>query len=143
MFQSVLLPIDLGHPSSWTRALPTALDLVRASGGTLHVLSVVPDFGMSMVSDYFPADFEEKALAKANADIAAFAQANVPSDITHQTHLGHGSISGQILETATNLRAEIIVMASHKADGVRGFLIGSNAERVVRHASISVLVVRG
>ena len=46
MFSNILLPIDLNHPASWTKALPEALDLQKASGGKLHLMTVVPDFGM-------------------------------------------------------------------------------------------------
>jgi len=38
---------------------------------------------------------------------------------------------------------DLIVMASHPPEEVQDFLIGSNADRVVRHSPIPVLVVRG
>ena len=33
MFNTILLPIDLSAPASWSKALPAALDLATASGG--------------------------------------------------------------------------------------------------------------
>ena len=33
MFKNVLLPIDLDQESSWKKALPSALEFCRASGG--------------------------------------------------------------------------------------------------------------
>lgn len=143
MYTTILLPIDLGHEASWSKALPEALGLVRVSGGTLHLLSVVPDFGMSVVSGFFPDGFEAKVLAKAGEELAAFGKAHVPADIPHETHLGHGTIHDRILATAADVSADLIIMASHDPSQIRDFLVGSHADRVVHHAKTSVLVVRG
>jgi nucleotide-binding universal stress UspA family protein len=43
MFHRVLLAVDLADSGSWQRALPVALNLVRQSGGTLHVVTVAPE----------------------------------------------------------------------------------------------------
>lgn len=142
MFSNILLPIDLNHPESWARALPEALDLQKASGGALHLMTVVPDFGMSLVHEYFPPDFEEKALAKAKAALDAFVAEHAPG-ANIATHIAHGSTPDRILKTAEDLSADLIVMASHEPDQIRDFLVGSNADRVVHRATIPVLVIRG
>ena len=72
-----------------------------------------------------------------------FASVNVAKDINVELHLGHGSISEEILKCAKDAGADLIIMASHDPDRVREFLVGSNAERVVNHSPVSVLVTRG
>ncbi|MFT7147459.1 MAG: hypothetical protein ACJASZ_002342, partial [Yoonia sp.] len=42
MFKTVLLTIDLNAKVSWELALPQAIEIVRSSGGRLHIMSVVP-----------------------------------------------------------------------------------------------------
>ena len=37
MFKNVLLPIDLDQESSWKKALPSALESCRASGGVGYI----------------------------------------------------------------------------------------------------------
>ncbi len=142
MFKNVLLAIDLNHEASWKKALPTATDLVRQSGGTLHLLAVLPDFGMSLVGSFFPPGFEKNALEKMHADLLAFAGANVSDDVNSECHLGHGHVTEQILSKAAGVGADVIVMASHPPDEVRDFLVGSNASGVVHRSPVSVLVVR-
>ena len=66
MFRTILLPIDLNEASSWERALPIALELCRAHGAKLHVMTVVPDFGMAIVGSFFPEGYEDRALAGAD-----------------------------------------------------------------------------
>ncbi|MEO0362892.1 MAG: universal stress protein [Pseudomonadota bacterium] len=137
MFKTILLPIDLNHDASWLKALPAARGVASADG-TLHLLGIVPDFGMSMVASYFPKDFEERALGDMKAALEAFAAEHGGAE----THVGHGHVPETILSTAKSVGADVIVMASHPPDELRSLLVGSHAEKVVRHATTPVLVVR-
>lgn len=141
MFDNVLLPIDLNHRASWDKALPMALRLI-GDGGTLHVLGIVHDIGAAIVSSYLPQGFEQDALKKMEADLAAFQAAEVPAGTSAQVHVGHGHVPETILRTAETLGADTIVMASHPPDDLRHLLVGSYAGKVVRHAKIPVLTVR-
>jgi nucleotide-binding universal stress UspA family protein len=143
MFNNVLLTVDLNDDASWKAALPQAVALVRASKGTLHVMTVVPDFGSAMVASLFPADFREKALAQGEAALEDLISANVPTDITAVPHLGYGQIHEEVLKGITKVKADLVVMASHAPDRMREFLVGSQADRIVRRSPVSVLVVRG
>jgi len=49
---------------------------------------------------------------------------------------------GEILKAIETHHADLVVMASHSPDRVREFLVGSQADRVVRRSPVSVLVVR-
>ena len=141
MFKHVLLSVDLEHDSSWIKALPLALDLCKSCGATLHVLTVVPDFGMSIVGQYFPTDFEEEVGDKVLARLKDFVAEKVPGDLSVQHIVGRGSVYEVILDMAETVEADLIVMASHRPE-LQDFLLGPNASRVVRHAKCSVMVVR-
>lgn len=142
MFRDILLPIDLGEESSWRKALPLAMEYAGRFGSKLHFLSVLPDFRMPMVSQYFPKDFEEKARAELDDRLHAFVRERVSGDV----EVGHvvvaeGCAYEKILEAAEDINADLILLASHRP-GRQDFLLGSNADRVVRHFKGSVLVVR-
>ncbi len=81
MYQNILLTVDLNDEASWSKALPAAVEEAKASGAALHVVSIVPDFGMAVVGSFFPDDFEEKALAEVADKLKAFCDENVPSEI--------------------------------------------------------------
>ena len=72
MYHDILLTVDLNDEASWTKALPAAVEQAKAFGGTLHVASVVPDFGMPVVGGFSPDDFEDKALADVEEKLKAF-----------------------------------------------------------------------
>ena len=141
MFKEILLPIDLGDPSSSKKALAVAIDRSRGAGVKLHVLAVVPGMGMSIVSQYFPADFEEKSLAGAAKQLSDYIDANIPSEIATNDIVANGTIYEEILRVAKETACDLIVMTSQRPE-LKDYLLGPNAARVVRHANCSVLVVR-
>ena len=142
MFNTVLLTIDLNREASWKKALPQAIELVRASEGMLHILSVVPDMGTPLVEGFFPDDFEEKAVAAASEALDKLVKDNVPETIKVKQHLAFGKIHKKMIKAIEKTGCDLVVMASHRPDQVREFLVGSNADRVVRRSPVSVLVVR-
>jgi len=141
MTTSILVPVDLNHKSSWERVLPKAVELARADGASLHVLSVIPDYGKSIVGSYFPSDFSEKAEAATRTELRALVAREVPDDVSADCDVVHGSIYKKILDAADRLNCDLIVLGSHRSD-MRDYLIGPNAAKVVRHARQSVYVVR-
>ncbi len=141
MYKNILLSVDLNDESSWKKALPTAVELCQASGASLRVLTVIPDFGMSIVDQYFPEGFEEEMSGKVMKALKEFVKDNVPDGVNVQHIVGEGSIYEVILKMADDTKADLIVIASHRPE-LKNFLLGPNAARVVRHADCSVLVVR-
>jgi nucleotide-binding universal stress UspA family protein len=61
MYNRILLPIDLNHKASWSKSLPTALQLCRDYSASLHVVMVIPDFGLPLVGGFFPKEYAAKA----------------------------------------------------------------------------------
>ena len=58
------------------------------------------------------------------------------------TEIRTGNPAEQILKTADELGADLIVVGSHGLTGIKHFLLGSVADRVLEHADCSVLIVR-
>ncbi|MCY0096757.1 universal stress protein [Hoeflea ulvae] len=142
MYKTILVTIDLTHKPSWELALPEAVALAKASGGVLHVLSVVPNVRSPLVAGYLPAGFETHALKDANAQLGKIVEDNVDASVETHAHLAHGVVHEEVLKAIATVKADLVVMASHSPDRVREFLVGSQADRVVRRSPVSVLVVR-
>lgn len=141
MYKHILLAIDPDAKDSYRRALPEAIAQARAHGATLHIMTVVPDYGSSLVASFFPRDFEAKALEHARDALHKVVEAQLPADLPHQFVVAHGRIYKEICRVATEVKAGLIVMASHKP-GPADRLIAPNAQQVLLHAPVSVLIVR-
>ena len=141
MFDKILLPIDMNHPESWEKALPMARRCAGAKG-EIHLLGIVHDLGMAMVSSFLPEGFEQQAMEKLKAELLEFAARELPDGARVQVHVGHGHVPETILRIAGDLGADLIVMASHPPNDFQTLLVGSSADKVVRHSPLPVLVVR-
>ena len=108
-------------------------------------MTVVPDFRMSAVAQYFPEDYAGRAAGEAAEQLKKLSAERVTDGITdgikvhHRVH--HGTIYEEILRVAAQTGCDLIVVASHRP-ALKDYLLGPNAARVVRHAACSVLVVR-
>ena len=141
MFKNILLPVDLGNEGAQVKAVSTAVEYAKAFGAKIHVMTIVPDFGMSIVGSFFPPKFEKEALAEADRRLHAFVKEAIPEGIKVQHVVAHGTIYEEILRFAEKSGVDMIVMASHRPE-FQDYLLGPNAARVVRHANCSVTVVR-
>ena len=142
MYKTIFVPIDVNQPSSWELVLPTAIKFAKEDGAKLILFAVVPDFGMAMVGSFFPKDYAQKAMEHAEYELKAVARNHVPSEIDCICYVRHGTIYKRIIKAASELGADLIVLASHRPE-TKDYLLGPNAARVVRHAPQSVFVVRG
>ena len=140
MYKDILLAIDLGEEHSWNKALPKAIEMCGDSGN-LHVMTVLPEFGMSVISQYFPEHFEEDTLEATKKALRAFIDKNVPKDVSCRAIVAQGRVYEQVLRMAEEIGCDLIIMAAGNPSLAR-YLLGPNAARVVRHATSCVLVVR-
>ena len=139
MYSSILVPIDLEEPSSWSKAVPTALALARCFKARLTLATVVAAEAAAREAQWSAIGFRE-LLSTAQARLGLLAD-ELCGETPLDTRVGTGSIGGGIIDLAEQVEADLIVLASHRPE-MRDWLIGANASRVVRHARCSVLVVR-
>ncbi|SHF24597.1 Nucleotide-binding universal stress protein, UspA family [Modicisalibacter ilicicola DSM 19980] len=142
MHDKIVLPVDLNAPKSWEKALPEALALCKAFDAELFLVTVLPDYRMPLVGSYFPADFNKKAHQALSEAQHRFVEQHIPPEIKTQCVIADGSPYEGIIKSVKALGADLVVMASHNKRRFADYLLGPNAEHVMRHAGISVLIVR-
>jgi nucleotide-binding universal stress UspA family protein len=144
-FKEILVPVDGSVASN--RGLEVALDLARplqAHVTLLHVIDSAVMVAEVEVAAYAPAIIDqlrtagEKIIerAKAIAD-----EAGVPCDGRVVDAAGK-AVSDMILDEARRTRSDLIAMGRHGRRGLARILMGSDAEAVVREATVPVLLVR-
>lgn len=143
MSSTVLAALDLMHNDLHGDILGKAAKMAETDKARLVVVTVIPDFGMSIVGTYFEEDAEKRALEKAAQDLHQVVRDHLGADKDDQIKhvVCHGNAYEEILETAKKFEAGLIVMGAHKPN-IRDYLLGPNAARVVRHSTCSVFVVR-
>ena len=140
MFKTILVPIDLAEAELAKSAIATAASLAQTYDGKVRLINVLPMTPV-MLAEYVPADFDSQQHAASEQALAIVAgESGIASDRI-STVIRQGGIYHEILEEAAAMKAELIVMTSHRP-AMRTYFLGSNAGHVVRYAKCSVLVVR-
>lgn len=142
MFKRVMLPTDFSRYGG--RAATYAVWLARQSGGTVHVVHVVDNPADSL---YEPEEVPlwvmvEHAGKKAQELLEAFAKERLPADCPRELHVLHGDPYAKLMEAVKTIAPDAIVMSTHGRSGIAHLVIGSVAEKLVRHATCPVFVAR-
>ncbi len=133
----ILLPTDGSYPA--IAATVRAIDLARDRNGKLIILKVneVEGAGMEKIA-------EDSALMRtAGIDGVAYAQdlakkKGIPFEIIYK----EGAVVGEIVRTATETGADIIVMGSSTIKGLPGLYLGSVSKGVMKEAPCDIVVVK-
>jgi universal stress protein G len=143
MYQRILVPIDLADLDLAKPAVETAVMMARIADGTLRLINVVP-LTPVMLAEYVPPDFEGQQCKAAEEALALAAKEIDLEPGRVSATVRQGSTYQEILEEAAAIKADLIVMSSHRPQrpAMRTYFLGSNAGHVVRYAQCSVLVVR-
>jgi nucleotide-binding universal stress UspA family protein len=140
MFQKILIPVDLADPDYVRPALATAVELARASNGTIRLINVIPMTPV-MLAEYVPPDFDVQQRGSAEEALALVAKESGLDAGKVSSVVRQGGIYHEVLEEAKTFGCDLIVMSSHRP-AMKTYFLGSNAGHMVRYAKCSVLVVR-
>ena len=156
-FKKILCPVDLSSFS--LDALRLAVNIAETSDATLDVLHVIHDpfdeIYMSALTETDPAlmemyAIEPKRRAKilratedhAEALLKQFCHDAVRPCAKVRYHIRKGDPAEAILEGAEDFLTDLVVLATHGRTGIKRLVIGSVAEKIVRHSPCPVLTVK-
>ena len=140
MYQQILVPVDLADPKLAKPAVETAIMMANAYSSSIRLINVLPMTPV-MLAEYVPPDFDIQQRKSAEEALVIVAKEVGLEPARVSSTVRQGGIYHEILEEAKAMKADLIVMSSHRV-GVRTYFLGSNAGHVVRYANCSVLVVR-
>jgi len=124
--QTILVPVDFSDPSR--NALRYARSLAEQTGGKLILF-----YALEPVEAAKAAELQLQKICD---------EEGVAESLVEHTIVRGGAAHTQIADLAEKLGADLIVISTHGNTGIKHVLMGSTAERVVRHARCPVLVVR-
>ena len=144
---ALLVPLDGGEDHE--QALPVARALAQACGAALHLALVIPSFGtlsgpMTVTSRLLPGTTARMLeLSAEEADVYLAAQmATLKRDgFSGSAQVRRGDPAHAIADSARELQADAIVLATHGKSGMEAFWTGSVAHKVCSHCNVPLLLV--
>lgn len=143
MYRRLLVPLDGSALAE--KALPHALAVARLFGSELILLRVVVSPYALVAPDLILAGAEadlSSLRGQAEAYLRSVAARLEAEGAAVRTVVCEGPVAEAILEQAEALAADLIVMSTHGRGGVRRWVYGSVAERVLQGATCPILLIR-
>jgi nucleotide-binding universal stress UspA family protein len=141
-FRRMLCPVDFSPTAR--RAFDYAVALAARLGADVEVLHVYqPQAYLMPESVYdFPPALELNLTDRLLAQLNDFVKHQIDSGVTITTKLSEGVPHLEIVRIAQEHGVDLIVIGTHGHTGLSHLLLGSIAERVVRHSEVPVVTIR-
>lgn len=141
----ILVPVDFSQASE--KAMVHAAEFARAFGATIDLLHVweTPKFlppELVIASPGPQQTLAELAKTRAETELEKFVEHAKQLGVeVSWAHTEEGSPAAKIVEEASAHAYDLVVLGTHGRTGVSRALLGSVAERVVRHSRRPVLSI--
>ncbi|WMJ75073.1 universal stress protein [Cytophagaceae bacterium ABcell3] len=146
--KTILVPTDFSKEAN--NALDVAYVIAKQTGAKIELLHIVEGIfeekfspgGNYMKEDGMNKVFIIKLIEKAHKDMKKLIEKKGYKDISVAFDVKVGSVFNHISEIITEKEIDMIVMGTKGQGGLKGLLVGSNTEKVVRLARCLVLAVK-
>lgn len=139
--KKIIVPIDFSEYSEF--ALEAASNLARKYNSEIIVLHML-ELSNAILTAGNDTLSEEAVfyLKLAEQKFESFLDKPYLEGIEVTPIVKHFKVWSEVNDVANKHNANLIIMGSHGASGVKELLVGSNTEKVVRHSDIPVLVIK-
>jgi nucleotide-binding universal stress UspA family protein len=147
MWKNILVPHDFSPCAE--RALDVAAELAAVNGAAIAILHVssLPanlsgDTRLQPAGEETTLRVDEYTTRAAIKQLEAIAEPLRRERIAVITRAVTGDVTEEILAATRALNADVLVVGTHGRTGLAHLLLGSVAEKLVRHAPVPVVTVR-
>jgi len=137
MYKSILVPLD---GSKLAEAILPELEKVASSTKARIILLRVCRAHVFPGQD--PTKAEVEVIREAEKYLNEIAQRLTAKDLDAEIHVRYGDVAEEILSHSKRNEIDLISMSTHGRSGLGRWLLGSVAEKIVRHSEKPVLLLR-
>jgi len=142
--KKILVPCDFSKPA--VNAFRFGLDIAAQSGGTIHLLNIIElpvlhDTVVMPVLAFEQAFFQEMN-ERSKQEMDKLVKTYNESGVKVAKEIKFGPVHQMLVNYIADEGIDLVVMGTHGASGLKEFLTGSNAEKVVRTSPVPVIAVK-
>ena len=143
--KKILVPCDFSPASK--KVYQSALEIASATGGHVTVMhSIKPvSFYLKILDRYLtdvaPPSSSQKISLAAQTRFEKFSHNIDTNNVPVRFLIKYGTLYQTLLKEVTAQHADLVIMGTRGADGLKELLLGSNTEKMIRASPVPVLVV--
>lgn len=137
MYKSILVPLD------GSKLAESILTEVEELAVLLNArLNLVYVSKANVLPGVDPTDAQVRVVNKAKEYLGNIKEQLLMKNIDVEIHTPYGNPAAKILEVSKRHDIDLIAMSTHGRSGIGRWLLGSIAEKIVRHSEIPILLLR-
>lgn len=146
MFKTILVPTD--GSAAADKVTDVAVELAQALEAEIHAFTVIEPLDTWSAYDVFSPPFATREFydaqrEAANGRLKKVHDACLTANVTcHEHKVNAIHTWAAIIDYAQEIEADLIVIGSRGHRGFASWILGNQAERVLTHTNIPVLVIR-
>ena len=141
--QSILVPLDGSELAE--QALEPGRGIAAAMGADLHLLTITTSAHQMLETSSMREVFDgiqDKEMDDAKAYLQAICADTPDEHVFIEVEAAQGAVASSIIEYVDRNGIDMIVMSSHGRTGLRRWVYGSVAEKVLRSACCATMIIR-
>lgn len=143
--KKILVPCDFSDTA--IHAFKLAVEIATANKAeimVLHALEFMPVYETSFVAQPYVFDTSgtEEMQEEAEKNFEVMMENCGDADLPVSFLTDRGPVTDTIRKFIEMKEADLVIMGTHGANGLKEFLIGSNTEKIVRHSHVPVLALK-
>lgn len=139
--KTIIVPVDFSEYSEYALKIAASLSKkTEVNVLALHMLDIQTD----MINER-PSYFQERTvflLELAKKRFREFLEKDYLAGVKVTPVIKHFKVFSEVNQIAKQENADLIIMGSHGATGMKELFIGSNTEKVIRSSEVPVLVIK-
>ena len=136
-YGKILVPLDGSAISE--QILPHVEKLAMNGNASIHLVRVA---FVHVITGMDPTEPELAVVREAEEYLAAIAERLGQKGLKVETHVRYGHDADEILNHCDQYDIDLIAMTTHGRSGVKRWMLGSVAEKIIRHATKPILLIR-
>lgn len=139
-YEEVMIPTDGSEAASV--AVDHGIEIARRAGARVHAVTIVDVGAMAPAPRYSPpAELLERFEAEGERATGMIADRAADAGLDATTSVSEGLPAKDLLAYADEHGIDLVTMGTTGRTGINRYLLGSTAERLIRHAAMPVLAV--
>ena len=139
-YEEVMIPTDGSDAASI--AIDHGIEIAKRAGARVHAVNIVDVGAITLTTNTSaPTELVERFEAEGERVTEAIADRATKAGLDVTTSVHEGLPASDLLAYANEHEVDLITMGTTGRTGLNRYLLGSTAERVIRHAEMPVLAV--
>lgn len=138
MLSNIVLAIDINNKKfNFSSYMSKILNLVYAFNSKLHIVNIIPKYGMFVFEDLTNKEWYENYKNQTTLNIKKIVKAYFPENLEICIYIEKGNVFEEVIKYSLKNQVDLIILLSKNNE------LSPNIQQIIKHSPISTLILKG